>query len=40
MLEAQQRGAENEGLNQREGGVMETVGGRNEWEERRKSTGS
>lgn len=27
---------ENEGLNQREGGVMETVGGKNEWQERRE----
>lgn len=34
--EAEQRGIENEGLNQREGGVMETVGGKNEWEERRE----
>lgn len=32
-------GRENEGLNQREGGVMETVGGKNEWEERREERG-
>lgn len=32
-------GIENEGLNQREGGVMETVGGKNEWEERQEERG-
>lgn len=36
MREAEQRSIENEGLNQREGGVMETVGGKNEWEEIRE----
>lgn len=32
---AEQRGIGNEGLNQREGVVMETVGGKNEGSERR-----
>lgn len=36
VREAEQRSIENEGLNQREGGVMETVGGKNEWEEIRE----
>ena len=36
MREAEQKSIENEGLNQREGGVIEIVGGRNKWEERRE----
>lgn len=45
--ETEQRSIENKGLNQREGGVVETVGGKSVWEERseeergdRKGTGS
>lgn len=45
--ETEQRSIENKGLNQREGGVVETVGGKSMWEERseeergdRKGTGS
>ena len=34
MCEAEQRGLENEGLNQREGGVKETMGMKNEWARR------
>lgn len=36
MREAEQRGIEKKEVNQREGGVMETVGGENKWEERRE----
>lgn len=36
VCEAERRNIENEGLNQREGGVMETVGGKNKWQERRE----
>lgn len=34
--EAELRNLENTGLNQREGGVVETVGGKSMWEERRE----
>lgn len=34
VCEAEHRGLENEGLNQREGGVKETMGMKNEWARR------